>query len=178
MGIEYGQAGELVTWRCSYTPATCYTWQLPLPGITTSSSFSDPDIDEASLIKIPLTTTRTFLLAYAHCDMSSSGTFLNRAINVYALPPQLLQNLSVRSIQSANTTRQSEAADQTPAPTTLTANGSSLRCHTCPNAGFETIEDQREHFRSDWHRYNVKAKLTGRAVSAEEWDGMVEGRPF
>ena len=31
------------------------------------------------------------------------------------------------------------------------------------------------HFKSDWHRYNVKAKLKGRAVPAEQWEQMVEG---
>jgi hypothetical protein len=100
---------------------------------------------------------------------------LDRALNVYALPAELLANLTVRSIQST----------QSPPPATITFipsesaptvnPGGSVRCQTCPNAGFETVEEQREHFRSDWHRYNVKAKLTGRAVSAEEWDGMVEG---
>ncbi len=30
------------------------------------------------------------------------------------------------------------------------------------------MEEQRTHFRSDWHRYNVRRKLQGRPVATEE----------
>lgn len=110
----------------------------------------------------------------------SNPNILTRAINVYALPQELLDSLVVRNIQ-AETTPPDDGADQ---PTTQTKSGDaptissagSLKCQACPNVTFETIEEQRNHFKSDWHRYNVKARLTGRAVSAEEWEGMVEGK--
>ena len=32
-----------------------------------------------------------------------------------------------------------------------------FKCSTC-EAGFATSQEHREHFRSDWHRYNLKRK--------------------
>jgi len=32
----------------------------------------------------------------------------------------------------------------------------STTCNIC-NVKFETLESQREHFKSDWHKYNLKA---------------------
>jgi len=36
-------------------------------------------------------------------------------------------------------------------------------CYTCRScdAAFGTLEEQREHFKSDWHRHNLKLKLMG-----------------
>jgi hypothetical protein len=108
--------------------------------------------------------------------MATPQSILSRGMSVYSLPPALLDSLQVRSIQDAPDA-ESEGQPQPVVPSVHLpppANGT-LRCQTCPGAGFETVEEQRTHFKSDWHRYNAKAKLTGRAVSAEEWDGMVEG---
>ena len=108
---------------------------------------------------------------YSSSKMNGT-TILNRPISVYSLPTELLSNLSVRTIQA-----QPQAASSTPeqprsnAPTSA----SGINCQTCPGAAFESIEEQRAHFKSDWHRYNVKAKLVGRTVSEEEWGNLVEG---
>lgn len=103
-----------------------------------------------------------------------NGNILNRAINVYALPKELLDNLVVRSIQTGS--QEEESTSTTAVKPDINAPAGSLRCQACPDIVFETVEDQRSHFKSDRHRYNVKARLTGRAVSAEEWEGMVEGQ--
>ncbi|WWD16498.1 hypothetical protein CI109_100924 [Kwoniella shandongensis] len=111
-------------------------------------------------------------------------SILNRAISVYSLPAELLSNLSVRSIEAQSSSTATNANDDEPSSNSKTKNGqthtlnassTSLGCQTCPNASFETVEEQRNHFKSDWHRYNAKAKLTGRTVTQEEWDNMVEG---
>ncbi|WWC68633.1 uncharacterized protein I206_102564 [Kwoniella pini CBS 10737] len=108
---------------------------------------------------------------------STPTSILSRGISVYSIPPELLSNLSVRSIQAQPS--ESEPTSRSPkaivsAQTNLPG-AAGLSCQTCPNANFETVEEQRAHFKSDWHRYNARAKLTGRAVGAEEWEGMVEG---
>ena len=36
-----------------------------------------------------------------------------------------------------------------------------FKCSKCPGAGFTESVDFRAHFRSDWHRYNLKAKIRG-----------------
>lgn len=108
---------------------------------------------------------------------AAPNAILTRAINVYALPKELLDNLIVRSIQ-AEAPEEEDAQPSSRSKTDAASSGpaGSLRCQACPDIGFETVEDQRAHFKSDWHRYNVKARMTGRAVSAEEWEGMVEGQ--
>jgi hypothetical protein len=104
----------------------------------------------------------------------TTSNILTRAINVYALPKDLLDNLVVRSIQAETPDESADQPTSSKSKSEITAGA--LRCQACPDVTFETLEDQREHFKSDWHRYNVKARLTGRAVSAEEWEGMVEGK--
>nr|ODN85142.1 cytoplasmic protein [Cryptococcus depauperatus CBS 7841] len=102
-----------------------------------------------------------------------STVVTGRTISVYSIPSQLLLNLSVRSIQ-AQPLKPKEIPIQTP-PSSLPV-GTGIRCQTCPNAQFGSVEEQREHFKSDWHRYNTKSKMSGgKTVSAEEWDNMVEG---
>lgn len=42
-------------------------------------------------------------------------------------------------------------------------------CKSCPGAEFEQAQAHREHFKSDWHKYNLSLKTKGRpAVTAEE----------
>ena len=43
-----------------------------------------------------------------------------------------------------------------------------FNCSKCPGAGFAESTDFRAHFRSDWHRYNLKAKIRG--LSAVDLD--------
>ncbi|ORY22499.1 hypothetical protein BCR39DRAFT_595761 [Naematelia encephala] len=125
--------------------------------------------------------------------MSGSNSILSRPLNIYSLPQELLSNLAVRSIQATTTTTDPEqqpvAASSTSAATqtnhavvsSSTTNGTGgggggLSCQTCPGASFDTIEEQREHFKSDWHRYNAKARLSAKgSVGLEAWEGMVEG---
>jgi len=117
-----------------------------------SSSSSSPCIDPSSSMTAP--------------------TILTRPISAFAIPAEILSNFSVRLIQaSPSATPSAIEAKSTAAPNS----GSAINCQTCPGAAFDSIEEQREHFKRDWHRYNVKAKLTGRAVSEEEWGNLVEG---
>lgn len=105
---------------------------------------------------------------------------LSRPISVYSIPPPLLDALTVRSIQAQTLSQQThnDAQQIEPVPeqepTTTASTG--LGCQTCPGASFDTPEDQRAHFKSDWHRYNAKAKVGGqKIVTADEWENMVEG---
>lgn len=42
-----------------------------------------------------------------------------------------------------------------------------LTCNTC-RADFDSLEDQRSHFKSDIHRFNVKLSIAGKAIVKEE----------
>ena len=55
----------------------------------------------------------------------------------------------------------------------------SLTCTTCSGATFLDVNEQRSHFRSDWHRYNVKNRLhnpSAKAVTEAEFGDLVEGQ--
>ena len=59
-----------------------------------------------------------------------------------------------------------ESVDTKPTPS-VEATSSSRSCSTC-QAQFDSVEDQRQHFKLDWHRYNLKQSLNNRAVISEE----------
>ena len=41
-------------------------------------------------------------------------------------------------------------------------------CYTAPGVGFASEEEMKEHYRSDWHRYNLKRKVAGLAPLSRE----------
>lgn len=98
-------------------------------------------------------------------------------MSVYAIPPELLEALSVRSIQSqGEATAEPGNVEQPEAQPPAVVSSSELGCQTCPGASFSTPEDQRAHFKTDWHRYNAKAKLSGsKTVTADGFDNVVDG---
>jgi hypothetical protein len=77
--------------------------------------------------------------------------------HVYSLPPELLDTLTPRNLVNQI------QRDPTPELVTATAMSSSgpRTCNICLGATFLDLEEQRTHFRSDWHRYNVKTRLNG-----------------
>jgi hypothetical protein len=36
---------------------------------------------------------------------------------------------------------------------------SALTCNTAPGATFDTMEEMKAHYKTDWHRYNLKRKV-------------------
>eukprot|EP00890_Picochlorum_soloecismus_P003324 jgi/Picsp_1/3993/NSC_01505-R1_ankyrin repeat and zinc finger domain-containing protein 1-like len=53
----------------------------------------------------------------------------------------------------------------------------SITCVTCGIRSFVNVEEQRSHFKSDWHRFNVKLKCLNKPypVQLEKFDALVEG---
>ncbi|CAK5267797.1 unnamed protein product [Mycena citricolor] len=96
------------------------------------------------------------------------------ALHVYSLPIELLDTLSPRDLFGEIPSR---STSPVPAPAASTsANGSSRACNICNGASFLDVEEQRAHYRSDWHRYNVKSRLKGGpAVSEQEFLTLVDG---
>ncbi|KAI0255834.1 hypothetical protein BJV78DRAFT_1173686 [Lactifluus subvellereus] len=81
--------------------------------------------------------------------------------HIFALPPELLQNITLRSHLSQRVTDVSNKAEQQDL-SSQTASTHGLRaCNVCLGVTFLDVEEQRAHFRSDWHRYNVKIRLRG-----------------
>lgn len=100
----------------------------------------------------------------------------------FSLPQELLQVIQLRSPfgTASDVAPENEATDlDAEDPDNKAAarsDGSALRCSLCGIARFESISDQRAHFSSDWHRYNIKRSLSDKpAVKEEEWDSLLEG---
>ncbi|KAI0343106.1 hypothetical protein BDW22DRAFT_1356677 [Trametopsis cervina] len=95
--------------------------------------------------------------------------------HVFSLPSVLLESLVPRTIVSQDQSALARPASP-PASTLLTANGTSRTCNICLGANFADVDEQRAHFRSDWHRYNVKMRMaSSNAVSEVQFNQLVDG---
>ncbi|KAF9258910.1 hypothetical protein L218DRAFT_974772 [Marasmius fiardii PR-910] len=80
--------------------------------------------------------------------------------HVYSLPPELLQNLTSRNLVLSPQVAEPEVSKEFPS-TTASTNTGPRTCNICLGISFADVDQQRVHFRSDWHRYNVKTRLNG-----------------
>lgn len=92
--------------------------------------------------------------------------------HVYSLPVELLDTLTPRNLISEVKSRPPSPPLSLPAPSAL----GSRTCNICLGAIFIDVDEQRAHFRTDWHRYNVKAKLIGGSAATEpEFAQLLDG---
>lgn len=99
--------------------------------------------------------------------------------HVFSLPSPLLESLIPRNIvnQSASD-HHSRPISPAPAPSSTLA-AASRACNICLGAEFADVDEQRAHFRSDWHRYNVKMRVGGsNAVTEAQFSQLVDGEYF
>ncbi|KAG1750056.1 hypothetical protein EDD22DRAFT_916702 [Suillus occidentalis] len=91
--------------------------------------------------------------------------------HVFSLPPELLETLTPRNLISRPPPEVSTLV-QTAPPVSDNARA----CNVCHGATFADVTEQRSHFRSDWHRYNVKIRLRGGSpVTKPAFAQLVEG---
>ncbi|KIY52931.1 hypothetical protein FISHEDRAFT_69388 [Fistulina hepatica ATCC 64428] len=79
---------------------------------------------------------------------------------LYSLPKDLLNGLTPRNLINNAVPSRSPS----PKPDTFAADtilDGKFGCNICPEAIFSDVNEQRLHFRSDWHRFNVKMRLNG-----------------
>ncbi|KIJ62036.1 hypothetical protein HYDPIDRAFT_95296 [Hydnomerulius pinastri MD-312] len=79
--------------------------------------------------------------------------------HVFSLPPDLVDTLTPRNLISRTPPR-GPSPPPPPVPQ-VASSGNAKGCNICLGAAFVDVEEQRSHFRSDWHRYNVKIRLRG-----------------
>ncbi|PFH51039.1 hypothetical protein AMATHDRAFT_59968, partial [Amanita thiersii Skay4041] len=99
--------------------------------------------------------------------------------HVFSLPPELLQSFIPRthvnqlipsSAPSLDLPTQSKVQGQPMANTS-----GPISCTVCLGITFLDVHAQRAHYRSDWHRYNVKTRLNGgKAVTESAFAQLVE----
>lgn len=90
--------------------------------------------------------------------------------HVYSLPKPIIDTLTPRNLIS-----QTPPQSTSPTPTVGPKQGARA-CNICLGATFSDVDEQRNHFRSDWHRYNVKIRLNGgHAVAEPDFGHLVDG---
>lgn len=88
--------------------------------------------------------------------------------HVFALPEPLLHTLTPRNLIS-------QTPPRSPSPPPPQAH-SARTCNVCLVATFVDVDEQRNHYRSDWHRYNVKVRLNaGKPVTEADFTLLVDG---
>jgi hypothetical protein len=92
---------------------------------------------------------------------------MSSTFHVFSLPADLIQNITLRSRSSQQTTVDSDKAEQQDLSSQTPPAQGSRACNVCLGATFIDVEEQRAHFRSDWHRYNVKIRLRGGKPTSE-----------
>lgn len=91
--------------------------------------------------------------------------------HIFSLPPELLDSLTPR-----NLVNRVPSKPTTPEPVVTETKSGPRACAICNGITFLDVNEQRAHFRSDWHRYNVKTRLNGgKTVSESAFAQLVEG---
>ncbi|PPQ94639.1 hypothetical protein CVT25_009370 [Psilocybe cyanescens] len=91
--------------------------------------------------------------------------------HIFSLPPELLESLTPR-----NLVNRVPSLSHTPEPAVISSKSGPRACAICNGIVFLDVDEQRAHFKSDWHRYNVKMRLNGgKTVSEAAFAQLVEG---
>jgi hypothetical protein len=101
---------------------------------------------------------------------------LKKPLYIFSLPPEILNTITLKgeavNAQVSAIPRDEERKQINGQGTTTSGVG----CATCNIASFTDMEEQREHVRSDLHKFNLKRKVAGHTiVNADEFDKMLEG---
>lgn len=92
-------------------------------------------------------------------------------LHVFSLPTELLDTLAPRNLVNQELPRRTPSPSPPAEPTPT----NSRACNICSGAIFLDVAEQRNHYRSDWHRYNVKIRLSGgSAVNESEFAQLVD----
>lgn len=97
-------------------------------------------------------------------------------LHLFAIPSEVLDNLILRPSPLAQPQPSEPTSEEQP-PVAPSVPGAAS-CNLCPGTALNDVQEQRAHFRSDWHRYNVKLRLqnpTATPVTETQFAGLVDG---
>ncbi|KNC97880.1 uncharacterized protein SPPG_06872 [Spizellomyces punctatus DAOM BR117] len=99
----------------------------------------------------------------------------SKCFQLFALPSDILasvtENTQVVEGLPGISTLPSVAKPEQPCIQPTSTSG----CSTCGGLQFPSSEEMRTHYKSDWHRYNIKRKVRGQGpVSEEQFDDLTE----
>jgi ankyrin repeat and zinc finger domain-containing protein 1 len=101
---------------------------------------------------------------------------LKEPLYAFSIPPNVVVSLRARETPRLPHMDVPATSEQ-PEPPRDTQTGS-LACALCLGALFTDVNDQRNHFRSDWHRYNAKMRIrdpSGISLTEIQFASLVEG---
>lgn len=106
-------------------------------------------------------------------DTQKPHPLLQKPLFIYSLPEELLNTLTLKgdahSLLAHDPSRTTEPEQE------YTAQGT-IGCVTCNIAVFTNVSQQRDHVRSDLHKFNLKRKVTEqKPVNEDEFNKMLDG---
>lgn len=107
----------------------------------------------------------------------TQDALLRRPLYLYDLPPEVLNSLALKpdaGLVDDVPTDAPPSPDQTPAPASAENVLGSQTCSLC-GMSFVTVQEQRDHLKTDLHYYNLKQKMNGlKPVSEAEFEKLVD----
>lgn len=104
---------------------------------------------------------------------------IREPLHLFSIPPEVLDNLTLRPSPLAQP-QLSEPTVEEQATVGPSVPGAAS-CNLCPGTALNDVQEQRAHFRSDWHRYNVKLRLQNpgaNPVTETQFANLVDGSSF
>lgn len=101
---------------------------------------------------------------------------IREPLHLFSIPPEVLDNLTLRPSPLAQP-QLSEPTVEEQATVGPSVPGAAS-CNLCPGTALNDVQEQRAHFRSDWHRYNVKLRLQNpgaNPVTETQFANLVDG---
>jgi hypothetical protein len=118
-----------------------------------------------------LTSPGTVRISSTYPSISRTRFMSTSNYHVFGIPSHLLETLTIRNLIGQEPTTPPSVP-----VTTLPSIHGARSCSVCLGTVFVDVDEQRTHFRSDWHRYNVKVHLNGGPpVTEPEFAQLVDG---
>jgi hypothetical protein len=99
---------------------------------------------------------------------------LRKPLYIFSLPLEILSTITPKGDVSVSLNERSlSQVSKQNGETTATG---TVGCATCNIPSFSDMEEQREHVRSDLHKFNLKRRVAGQpVVNSDDFDKMLDG---
>lgn len=96
-------------------------------------------------------------------ELSARSAWLSTPLYAFDIPRELVSSLVLRQSEEDVASSDTKPQPQRPTPSVKTVSSAprigAPACSMCPGCGsFDNVQQQRSHFRSLWHRYNLVVK--------------------
>ena len=106
---------------------------------------------------------------------------ISNSIHVFSLPPEILSVITPRQNSIGSSTKlisNPETITKIKEIDDFTKQNENdpmkLTCLVCKITSFESVEQQRAHYKLDWHRFNVKRRAVGLELGKSQFEPTTE----